>query len=221
MTTAVIDATGMDDRALLEAARGGDRRAMERLLAQAYDAIWPVCRRICGSETDAADAAQEAVIAVMKNLHRFDGRSRFTTWVYRIATNASLDELRRRRRRPVPGDPSTLGDFARDPRVVHADEIASARVDIDRALQAIPAEFRAALALRELTGLDYAEISEVLGIPPGTVRSRIARGRAALAAQFPGAGFDRPERADAERDGRDDRLGGNPETRGRRPRNES
>jgi RNA polymerase sigma-70 factor (ECF subfamily) len=169
-----------DDADLVLAARSGDRRAQERLLASAYDRIWPVCRRICGSEADAADAAQEAVILVLRNLDRFDGRSRFSTWVYRIATNASLDELRRRRRRPIADDDAVLDRAHAEGAVMHPDDIAAARVDADRALAGVPAEFRAALALRELAGLDYAEISEVLGIPPGTVRSRIARGRAAL-----------------------------------------
>jgi RNA polymerase sigma-70 factor, ECF subfamily len=183
---------------LLKAAQSGDRRAMETLLSQAYDRMWPVCRRICGSESDAADATQEAVILVMRNLAKFDGRSRFSTWCYRIATNASLDELRRRRRRPVPDDVTLLASRSDRDRVIEPDEIASARVDVDRAMARVPPEFRAALALRELSGLDYAEIGELLGIPPGTVRSRIARGRAALALhlgpQFPeeeqGASFD-------------------------------
>lgn len=185
-----------DEASLVAAARAGDRRALETLLGLAYDRAWPVCRRICGSEADAADAAQEALILVMRNLERFDGRSRFSTWVYRIATNASLDELRRRRRRPRPDDGTLLGhaahDTAQGPAVIHPDDVAAARVDVDRALAAIPPEFRAALALRELAGLDYAEIGEVLGIPPGTVRSRIARGRAALAAQISGPSGNSP-----------------------------
>jgi RNA polymerase sigma-70 factor, ECF subfamily len=178
-----------EEAALVSAALGGDRRSMEKLLSQAYDRMYPVCRRICGSDTDAADATQEAVILVMRNLSKFDGRSRFSTWCYRIATNASLDELRRRRRRPMPDDVMTLASRVDRDRVIEPDEVASARVDVDRAMAQIPAEFRAALALRELSGLDYAEIGELLGIPPGTVRSRIARGRAALALhlgpQFP------------------------------------
>ena len=62
--------------------------------------MFAVCRRITGNDADAADATQEALLAVVRGLPRFDGRSRFSTWVYRIATNAALDELRRRQRRP-------------------------------------------------------------------------------------------------------------------------
>ena len=84
----------------MTAAQAGDRGALDQLLRRHYDRMHAVCRRITGNEADAADAAQEAMIAVVRGLARFDGRSAFGTWVYRIATNASLDELRRRRRRP-------------------------------------------------------------------------------------------------------------------------
>ena len=66
-----------------------------------YDRIFAVCRRVIGHDADAADAAQEAMIAIVRGLAKFDGRSSFSTWTYRIATNASLDELRRRQRRPM------------------------------------------------------------------------------------------------------------------------
>ena len=81
------------------AAQGGDRGALDQLLRRHYDRVHAVCRRITGNDADAADAAQEAMIAIVRNLDRFDGRSSFGTWAYRIATNASLDELRRRKRR--------------------------------------------------------------------------------------------------------------------------
>ncbi len=156
-------------------ARAGDRQATDDLLRRHHDRIYAVCRRLTGNDADAADATQEALIAVVRGLRRFDGRSRFSTWSYRVAVNASLDELRRRRRRPV-----AAGD--EEPLAVAPDgsERATARVDVDRALARLPEEFRAAVVLRDLCGLDYAEIAEVLDVPAGTVRSRIARGRAAL-----------------------------------------
>ncbi len=127
---------------------------------------------------DALDATQEALLAISRGIARFDGRAKFTTWLYRVATNAALDEARRRKRRPVPLD--VLPEPPeRAPGI--ADAVAD-RLDIDAAFALIPAEFRTAVALRDLSGLDYAEIAAVLDIPPGTVRSRIARGRAALAA---------------------------------------
>ena len=91
--------------------------------------------------------------------------------------NACLDELRRRRRRPLVG----LDDREPVAPVAAVDSAVVARIDVDAALASLPPEFRAAVVLRDLCDLDYAEIAEVLDIPPGTVRSRIARGRAALA----------------------------------------
>lgn len=137
-----------------------------------------MCRRLTGNDADAADATQETLIAVVRGLAGFDRRSRFTTWTYRVAVNASLDELRRRRRRPEPG----LEEYEAHSRGGDSDrsDASDLRLDIDAALRGLPAEFRAAVVLRDLCGLDYAEIAEVLEIPPGTVRSRIARGRAAL-----------------------------------------
>lgn len=139
---------------------------------------------MAGNEADALDAAQEALIAVVRGLPKFDGRAAFSTWVYRVATNACLDELRRRGRRPDPGLPEYEEAPVGGPPEI-ADQIAD-QIDIDAALQQIPEEFRAAVVARDLLGLDYAEIADVLGIPPGTVRSRIARGRAALLKQLSG-----------------------------------
>jgi RNA polymerase sigma-70 factor (ECF subfamily) len=172
-----------DEQVLVAAAQGGDRQALDRLLRLHHDRIHGLCRRICANDADAQDATQEALIAIVRGLPRFDGRSSFGTWSYRIATNACLDELRRRKRRPEPG----LPDLERQPGRPAADDgpaVDTTIVDqvvLDVALAALPADFRAAVVLRDLCRLDYREISEVLGIPPGTVRSRIARGRAALA----------------------------------------
>ena len=166
----------MDEGEQIAAAQGGDRQALDQLLRAHHDRIAGLCRRMCLNQADADDATQEALIAIVRGLHRFDGRASFATWAYRVATNACLDELRRRKRRPVPGlDASTAparGDLA---------DAVAAQIDVDAALATIPPDFRAAVVLRDLCGLDYAEISEVLDIPAGTVRSRIARGRAALA----------------------------------------
>lgn len=120
----------------------------------------------------------------MRGLPRFDGRAAFTTWSYRVATNAALDELRRRQRRPRPGLPDLDGHAApaapaAPPTAV--DGLVADRVDVDAAVARLPEEFRAPVVLRDLCDLEYAEIADILGIPPGTVRSRIARGRGQLA----------------------------------------
>jgi RNA polymerase sigma-70 factor (ECF subfamily) len=120
------------------------------------------------------------MMAVVRGLGRFDGRSAFSTWAYRVATNACLDELRRRRRRPEPTADEDLDVGSLGSSSSAIDEVGD-RIDIDAALATLAPEFRAAVVLRDLVGLDYAEIGEVLGVPAGTVRSRISRGRAALA----------------------------------------
>jgi RNA polymerase sigma-70 factor, ECF subfamily len=175
------------DVVLVAAAQRGERDALDALLRRHQDRINAVCRRVCGNAADSADAAQNAMMSIARGIGRFDGTSQFTTWAYRVATNASLDELRRRGRRPVATDDDGLAFMtttrpvlaAGSPNVTPAD--IDLRIDIDEALATLPPDWRAALVLRDLCGLDYAEIAEVLKIPGGTVRSRIARARAQLA----------------------------------------
>ncbi len=172
-----------DDHALVDAAQHGDRRALDTLLRRHYDRVHAVCRRIAGGTRDADDATQEAMIRIVRGLPRFDGRSAFSTWAYRIATNAALDELRRRRRRPAlhvvedEGQPPE----AVDPRAEREVTAIGDRMAIEAALEDLPEDFRVAVVLRDVADLDYAEIAAVLDVPVGTVKSRIARGRGQLA----------------------------------------
>jgi RNA polymerase sigma-70 factor (ECF subfamily) len=185
------------DAELTSAAQAGDRQSLDTLLRRHYDRIYGVCRRITGNESDAADAAQEALISIVRSLHRFDARSSFSTWAYRIATNASLDELRRRRRPAVASldiDDGRLGDAADDDAGLRIDSVA-ARMEIDDALASLALDFRVPIVLRDIAGLDYAEIADSLGVPVGTVKSRIARGRASLARSLsPGNQRPHPDR---------------------------
>jgi RNA polymerase sigma-70 factor (ECF subfamily) len=186
----------VSDEALAAAANAGDRGALEVLLARHLDRVHGICRRVTGHPEDALDATQEALIAVTRGLHRYDGRALFTTWLYRVATNAALDELRRRKRRPEPVELSDERPVAGGPAGRAVESVVAARLDVDAALAGLSPEFRAAVVLRDLCDLDYAEIAEVLDVPIGTVRSRIARGRAAIADQLrePDAPPERPSR---------------------------
>jgi RNA polymerase sigma-70 factor (ECF subfamily) len=145
-------------------------------LRRHYDRLYAVCRRVAGNEADAADGCQEALLAIVRGLPKFDGRSTFKTWSYRVATNACLDEVRRRNRRPVAVMelPEPTSDTPGH------DQQTADRVTIDQAIDLLPEEFRLPVVLRDLGGLDYADIAATLDIPPGTVRSRIARGRRQL-----------------------------------------
>jgi RNA polymerase sigma-70 factor (ECF subfamily) len=155
---------------------------LDSLLRDHYSMIRSVCRRILLNDADADDATQNAMIAITRGYETFDGRSTFSTWAYRIATNSALDELRRRKRRP-------LSLFSHDGQQVdvadtHGNDqqlMIEASDYLGKGLAQIPEEFRVALVLRDVADLDYDEISQVLDIPIGTVRSRIARGRGRLA----------------------------------------
>jgi RNA polymerase sigma-70 factor (ECF subfamily) len=182
----VADRTTEADRTaemdLIAAAQAGDQRALDQLLRAHYPQVYAICRRMTGNDHDALDAAQDALIALTRGIGRYDGRASFSTWSYRVTTNACLDELRRRKRRPTPDDELALDGRPGGPPAL--DQSVSDRLTIDEALATLPPEFRAPVVLRDVLGLDYAEIADVLEIPPGTVRSRIARGRRALAGEI-------------------------------------
>jgi len=190
----------LDDHALVEAARSGNRDALDSLLRRHHDRMYGVCRRITGNHADACDATQNAMIAMVRGLTNFDGRASVATWAYRIATNASLDELRRRHRRPVlaPGDHDEHSNRPQldgpDPHSSDATDAIGERDAIEAALLAIPEEFRVPIVLRDIADLDYAEIAAVLDIPLGTVKSRIARGRGQLAVLLGGNQSDSTDR---------------------------
>jgi RNA polymerase sigma-70 factor (ECF subfamily) len=174
-----VDRAGrVDDADLVDAARRGDRTALERLLQLHFDRVRALCRRVMANDADTDDATQEALMAICRGITRFDGRSSFSTWIYRVSTNACLDELRRKGRRPIAMADEVMPAMTEPGRF--ADDVAD-RLEIDGALAQLSPDFRAAVVLRDLCQLDYDEIADVLGIPPGTVRSRIARGRAHLA----------------------------------------
>lgn len=169
-----------DDQDLIRAAQNGDLASLEILLDRHHDRIRAVCAKVVGRGADADDAAQMALINIVRNLEKYDGRAKFTTWSYRIATNAAIDELRRRTRR----DADTIDDDDAPIQLRSDTDIAQETVvglDIQAALDQLPEDFRMPVILRDVCGLDYAEIAEELNLAPGTVRSRIARGRGKLA----------------------------------------
>jgi RNA polymerase sigma-70 factor (ECF subfamily) len=142
--------------------------------------LYTVAYRLTGNREDAEDLVQEVLLRVRRGLETYQPGS-MEGWLSRIATNAFLDDVRRRRRRPeqlLPDEP----DWVLPP-TAGADEALAAEVlpdDVQAALQGLPEDFRAAVVLCDVVGLPYHEIAENLGIPVGTVRSRIHRGRALL-----------------------------------------
>ena len=165
-----------DDSDLIRAAQSGDMASLEILLDRHHDRLRAVCAKVVGRGADADDATQMALISIVKNLEKFDGRAKFTTWSYRIATNAAIDELRRRNRRQA----TSIDDDEQHTQIAaigNLSEAATARLVVNEALADLSEDFRLPVILRDLCGLDYEQIGEVLDIAPGTVRSRIARGR--------------------------------------------
>ena len=152
---------------------------MEALLERHYDRLYAICFRIATNPADAADACQEALLAIVRGLDRYDSRASFKTWSYRVASNACLDEMRRKNRRPTPGLDVDLIESMDDGPAL--DQQVSDRITLEEALPQLPEEFRVPVVLRDVADLDYAEIAEILEIPIGTVKSRIARGRTTLA----------------------------------------
>lgn len=168
------------DSDLVEAAVAGNNKALEELLRRHQPRLRAVCRRILNNDADADDATQNALVAVVRGLPTFDMRSAFGTWAYRIATNSALDEARRRRRRPHVGREELDGGAIVDLGSGRVFASIEERDALENALALVPEDFRVAVVLRDIADLDYDEIAQVLGVPIGTVRSRIARGRAHL-----------------------------------------
>lgn len=162
--------TAQDERELIAQAQRGDRRAFGELVHLHREGVVNVVYRMCGDANLAEDAAQEAFIRAWQHLSSYRPRSPFRNWVYRIATNAALDVLRRERE-TVDVDKLPLSDSRSGPEATVEDQERSAYVR--QAVLDLPEASRAVLILREYEGLSYREIADVLSIPIGTVMSRL------------------------------------------------
>jgi RNA polymerase sigma-70 factor (ECF subfamily) len=165
------------DEALVARAQRGDRDAFDELVRRHRSRVYAVVLRLTRDPSDAEDALQDTFLNAYRALHRFDRRARFSTWLYRIATNAALDVIGRRRlSRP-------LDDAGVPEAVAPGDPFAQAgqRRALEAALAALPEEFRVATLLCDVAGLGTGEAAEVLDLPEGTVKSRVFRSRALLA----------------------------------------
>lgn len=152
--------------------------AMETLLGlvQEHSLAIPAIRRILINAADIEDTEQAVLASVALRLHQFDGRSRFTTWLYQVASNEAKTLLRMRSRRPATG--AELPDSGY---LAHLSTLLGQRDLIDRALEELPEKFREVLVAREVRQLDYEEIAVSLDLPVGTVRSRLHRARELMA----------------------------------------
>ena len=152
----------------------GDRDAFSDLVERHQSRVYNIAFRMLGGREEALDAAQDVFLTCLRKLHGFRGQSAFTTWLHRVTVNVCLDTIRRRR----PEQPS--GDELPEMPVADPSDSAAQAVDVQRALLAVPEEFRTVLVLHDVQGQPYETIAEILGAPVGTVKSRLHRGRVAL-----------------------------------------
>lgn len=183
----------LDDLELVERSRSGDLDAFEKLIGRYEKKVFTAIYRFVGNYADASDLAQETFIRVYQSLASFRGDCSFATWVYRISANVCRDELRHRSRRrnisleemtSVPGGKEHPAGGVRSPEEIY--ECNELQHMVQECLHELPEEFRLVLIMRELQGLTYDEIAAALDISPGTVKSRLNRGRKALKQKFVG-----------------------------------
>ena len=169
----------------IDAVLAGEPAAFEALVRDNEKAVYRLCYRMLGDEQDALDASQEAFFKAYRGLGSFRRESRFSVWLYRLASNACLDMLRKRPDAPPAsltdeeGGALDLPDSAPSPQ--EAAEAQEQREAVRRALLKLSPDFRQAVVLRDVNGLSYEEIAGISGVEPGTVKSRIFRARRKLA----------------------------------------
>lgn len=178
----------LTEQELVTRAKAGDDEAFAQLMRDNEKRIYNLTLRMTGNPDDAMDLAQETFLNAWRGLNFFKGDSAFSTWVYRLASNACIDHLRRKKRRqdisapmPVDEEDNSQPDIP-DERFQPEQELE--RRELQRAvaqgLEQLSDEHRQVLVMREINGLSYQEIADVLDLEAGTVKSRIARARNSL-----------------------------------------
>lgn len=169
---------------LIKRAQKGEETALEALILKYEKKVYNVAYRFMGNEADAYDMAQEAFIKIYKGLKSFRLEASFSSWVYRVSVNTSLDGLRKRKKAPLYLDNhlengSVFEDKANITPEAYVLSIES-KEDIQKAINLLSEDHKATIILRDVQGLSYEEIAETLSISIGTVKSRLNRGRARL-----------------------------------------
>ncbi len=175
------------DQELVAKAKNGDRASFDALVREHYRLVYNTAYRMMSDHEAAEDATQAAFVRAYRAIERFRGTAAFSTWLYRIVTNVCLDMLRRRRddvdsleieydeddthKRPLP-------DESAEP-ASHAQQTERQRI-VHEAIGRLTAEYRAVIVLYDIRGFSYDEISDILDVPLGTVKSRLSRARDAL-----------------------------------------
>lgn len=183
-----------EDALLVEQCQHGDMAAFGQFVAKYQDKVYNTCWRISGNREDAADLTQEAFCRALESIAKFQGKSGFYTWVFRIAVNLAIEHRRKEQRTvnliadeddPMPGEHQAVNLMRRtgraEPRGPSAEVQNREAIElVAKALDELDDEYRTAVVLRDIEGFDYGEIAEMLDVPTGTVKSRLHRGRMAL-----------------------------------------
>lgn len=174
------------DESLIARFQKGDVQAFDTLVRRYKDQLLNYVYRFVGNRNDAEDLVQETFLRVYKNKHYYKEIAKFSTWVYTIAGNLAKTELRRRKRRKI-FSVSNFVNEERDFDIPDTDKNPESAVDgslkddiIQKAIEKLPAKFKEVILLRDVQGFAYEEISQILSIPLGTVKSRVNRGRLKL-----------------------------------------
>ncbi len=188
-----VPAVETSDETLAARAAAGDERAFEEIVARYQARVFRLACRLTGSHADAADALQETFLQVYRRLDSFRNESRFSTWLYRVATNAALMQRRARARRPGESLEAFLPRFDASGRhaptpdalrvAARAEDLLDRRVLVGKAqegIERLPDLLREAFVLRDLEEMPTAEVAEALGVEPATVRQRVHRARLML-----------------------------------------
>ena len=179
----------MDERLLVKKAQKGDHKAFEQLMEEHFKKIYNLAYRMTGNPDDASDMTQEVMLKLFRNIGSFKGDSKFSTWVYRVATNTCLDELKKSRRHSHTslnteydtGDGEITCEVEdTSPTPEEMTEKKELRGMVADAVQRLSPDHRAAIVLRDIKGFSYGEIAKILNCTEGTVKSRISRARASL-----------------------------------------
>ena len=176
------------DLMLLRRAKAGEQRAFEQLVRRHQDRIYTVALGVVRSPEDAADIAQETFIAVLRHIDTFQESAAFTTWLHRIALRKAYDHLRRRVPEPVDPEGMAMSQLAARDR--NPQETGRTRTAILDAIAQLDPVFRDAVLLVDVVGMGMDEAATVLDVAPGTIKSRVFRGRATLARELGTRGFD-------------------------------
>jgi RNA polymerase sigma-70 factor, ECF subfamily len=172
---------GPRDEDLVRRYLSGDRAAFAALVERHERRVFNLALRMTGREEDARDAAQDAFLTVLRKLSSFRGEAAFTTWLHRVTVNACYDLLRKRQRAPLlDRGEDDLPRVEPPPVPDHAD-LSDLSIDVQRALMQVPEDFRAVMILHDVHDLPQEEVAAIVGVPVGTVKSRLHRGRVALA----------------------------------------